>query len=583
MIKEAIFHQPMNQYAYHYDDGTVHIMIQSRAYDLKNVQLIWADPYNFKEETWQYELTEVKHSGRTKTLDYWKIEIKPPYRRMRYGFRCEGANGEVTYLTGKGHYTKPPEEINAYFCLPYIHKVDAFKAPAWVKDTVWYQIFPERFGNGDPSLSPENAYNWDEKVPESKDFFGGDFQGILNHLDYLEELGINGIYLCPIFKAGSNHKYDTIDYFEIDPQFGDKETFRKLVDQCHERGIKVMLDAVFNHSGYYFEPFQDVLKNNEQSPYKDWFHIWDFPVQTTPYPNYDTFAFVSNMPKLNTANPEVKDYLLKVARYWIEEFNIDGWRLDVANEIDHEFWRAFRKEVKSANPDVYILGEVWHDSMPWLRGDQFDAVMNYPFTENVLELFDGTSSVSYFKDQMMHLLHMYPDHVQDVQFNLLDSHDTARIKTLVRGEKERVKLMYAFQLTFLGSPCLYYGDEIGLEGGEEPESRGCMIWDEEKQDLDLLHFVKQLIELRKSNPALGAYGQFKFIDADEASGVLVYSKENDAEQFVIVMNTTANDQTIDMPTALNKRAEPLFTEKNISQSDGRMKLEPFAFGIYKRH
>src|SRR5699024_890669 len=192
---------------------------------------------------------------------------------------------------------------------------------------------------------------WGSTEPTQSNFFGGDFQGVINNLDYLVELGINGIYFTPIFKAYSNHKYDTIDYMEIDPQFGDKETFRDLVSECHKRGIRVMLDAVFNHSGYYFEPFQNVLKKQAKSDYKNWFHIWDFPITTTPRPNYDTFGFVGSMPKLNTENPDVKAYLLDVARYWIEEFDIDGWRLDVANEVDHQFWREFRTAVKSVKSD----------------------------------------------------------------------------------------------------------------------------------------------------------------------------------------------------------------------------------------
>ncbi len=167
---------------------------------------------------------------------------------------------------------------------------------------------------------------------------------------------------------------------EIDPQFGDKETFKKLVDACHQRGIRVMLDAVFNHSGLYFGPFQDVLKNQEKSKYTDWFHLHEFPVKDVYPPNYDTFGYVESMPKLNTENPEVRSYFLDVASYWIEEFDIDGWRLDVANEVDHSFWKAFRKRVKSIKPDLYILGEIWHDALPWLEGDQFDAVMNYPLT-----------------------------------------------------------------------------------------------------------------------------------------------------------------------------------------------------------
>ncbi|EGL82787.1 alpha amylase catalytic region [Caldalkalibacillus thermarum TA2.A1] len=218
-------------------------------------------------------------------------------------------------------------------------------------------------------------------------FFGGDLQGVIDHIDHLTELGVNAIYFTPIFEAYSNHKYDTIDYLQVDKHFGNNELLKTLVDVCHQNGIRVMLDAVFNHAGYYFPPFQDVLKHQEKSKYKDWFHLREFPIQTEPRPNYDTFAFTPFMPKFNTENPEVKEYLLNVAKYWIEEVGIDGWRLDVANEVDHAFWREFLKVVKQAKPDAYILGEIWHNALPWLQGDQFDAVMNYPVTNAALDFF----------------------------------------------------------------------------------------------------------------------------------------------------------------------------------------------------
>ena len=214
---------------------------------------------------------------------------------------------------------------------------------------------------------------------------------------------------------------------EIDPQFGTKETFKALVEECHKHGIKVMLDAVFNHSGYFFEKFQDVLENGEKSAYKEWFHIHEFPIITEPLPNYDTFAFTPYMPKLNTAHPDVKEYLLEVGRYWVREFNIDGWRLDVANEVDHNFWREFRTEIKTLNPEVYILGEIWHDALPWLQGDQFDAVMSYPVTNALLSYFANDSiKASEFMKQITESLHSYSMNVNEAAFHLLDSHDTPK-------------------------------------------------------------------------------------------------------------------------------------------------------------
>ncbi|GGA66577.1 glycoside hydrolase family 13 protein [Ornithinibacillus halotolerans] len=546
MIKEAIFHRPTNNYAYAYDKDTLHIMLQTKKDDVTSVSLIYGDPYDWVDEKWQTENKLMTKSGSTSLYDYWTIAVNPEFHRMRYAFECSDSV-QTLYYTEGGIFQTPPSEISNYFCFPYLNSIDVFNAPDWVKDVVWYQIFPERFGNGDPSINPEGTLPWGSTDPTPSNFFGGDFQGVIDHLDHLTELGIGGIYFTPIFKAYSNHKYDTIDYMEIDPQFGDKETFRRLVQECHKRGIRVMLDAVFNHSGFYFPAFQDVLKNQENSNYKDWFHLWDFPVETEPKPNYDAFGFVSSMPKLNTENPEVKQYLLDVARYWIEEFDIDGWRLDVANEVDHAFWRDFRRVVKSVKPDAYILGEIWHDSMPWLLGDQFDAVMNYPFTNSAIDFLAKKSiPAQEFADSITKVLHMYPKNVNEVAFNLLDSHDTPRILTLANGNQDRVKLLYLFQLSFIGSPCIYYGDEIGMAGGQDPGCRACMEWNEDKQDRELFNYVKTLLHWRKTEPVFGNHSNFKFIHVDNEKDYVVYEKFNADKRLLFIINNS--EEEIEVPS-----------------------------------
>ncbi|WP_182201435.1 alpha-glycosidase [Paraliobacillus salinarum] len=564
MFMESIYHRAISPFVYNYQNGELNIMLQTKRDDLKKVSLIYGDPYKFDGDNWVCDIIPMEKTGATDLHDFWKITITPRYRRLRYGFYCQGLMEDQVYYTEKGYFEEMPQDIGNYFCFPFIHQNDSFQAPEWVKDTVWYQIFPERFANGDHSINPENTLDWGKEQPTPENFFGGDFQGIINHLDHLQELGITGIYLCPIFKAYSNHKYDTIDYMEIDPQFGDKETFRELVKQCHDRGIRVMLDAVFNHSGLYFEPFQDVLGKGEQSNYRNWFHIWDFPIQTEPAPNYDTFAFVGSMPKLNTTNPEVKAYLLDVARYWIEEFNIDGWRLDVANEIDHNFWRDFRKVVKESKPDAYILGEIWHDSLPWLQGDQFDAVMNYPFTTSVVDFFAKKEITPIqFANSITGLLHMYPQHVNEVAFNLLDSHDTARILTLSNGEEERVRLMYVFQFSFIGTPCIYYGDEIGMTGGDDPACRACMEWDVSKQNRDLFQFIQQLIRMRKEVSAFGNQGSFRFIQVIDEQNVIVYEKKNDEQRLIFVLNNGNKVQNVYVEALAGLKTKELFTNEQV--------------------
>ncbi|WP_349410202.1 alpha-glycosidase [Pseudalkalibacillus sp. SCS-8] len=543
MLKSAIYHRPKDNYAYARSETTLHIRLRTEKNDLEQVFLIYGDPYVWKDEQWQNQKKPMYLEGSDELFDYWLVEVEPEFRRLRYGF--ELSDGKETLIYGeKGFSDEDPKDTNFFFCFPFLNAIDVFRAPSWVKSTVWYQIFPERFANGDPTLDPEGTLPWNSVSPEVDSFFGGDFQGVIDHLDHLVALGVTGIYFTPIFKAHSNHKYDTIDYFEIDPQFGDKETFKELIRQCHSRGIRVMLDAVFNHSGYFFEPFQDVLKNQDNSKYKDWFHIHEFPIKEEPVPSYDAFAFVPSMPKLNTENPDVRDYLLNVGKYWVEEFDIDGWRLDVANEVDHAFWRDFRKAVKSIKPEVYILGEIWHDSMPWLQGDQFDAVMNYPFTNAVLDYFaKGTIDGKAFTEQITKWMVAYPMNVNDVAFNLLGSHDTPRILTIADGDKNRVKQLFLFQLTFPGTPCIYYGDEIGMDGKGDPDCRKCMVWEEEQQDVELFRFVSKLIHLRKKHRALQGDGTFRFLTQEDVD-ILVYERRFEDETIAILINTTGEEKRV---------------------------------------
>ncbi|MCF6409256.1 alpha-glycosidase [Pseudalkalibacillus salsuginis] len=576
MEKTAIYHRPKNNYAYARTTEKIHIRLRSATNDLIQVHLIYGDPYIWDENGWKNDKTPMQLEGSDDLFDYWIAEVEPEFKRLRYGFQLE--NGDESLVYGeKGFAETDPRDTDFYFAFPFLNEIDVFKAPEWVNGTVWYQIFPERFANGDPSINPPGTLDWGTKPPEKDNFFGGDFQGVIDHLDYLTDLGIGGIYFTPIFKAHSNHKYDTIDYMEIDPQFGDKETFRNLVTECHKRGIKVMLDAVFNHSGYFFEPFQDVLKYQEESRYKEWFRIREFPIVEEPTPSYDAFAFVSSMPKLNTENPEVRKYLLNVGRYWVEEFDIDGWRLDVANEVDHAFWRDFRRTVKKVKADVYILGEIWHDAMPWLQGDQFDAVMNYPFTNAALNFFAKREiGAEEFRAQITKWMVSYPKNVNDVAFNLLGSHDTPRILTICDNDDRRLRLLFLFQLTFTGSPCIYYGDEIGLTGGQDPGCRKCMEWDEKKQDMTLRSFVSRLVELRRSYNALQGDSYFKFIEVDSHLDVVMYERSIEDEKIVVVINISEKESEV----VLEGQFVDLWNGKG-TVNGGPIKVEPYGFKIFQ--
>ncbi|MFB1081392.1 glycoside hydrolase family 13 protein [Jeotgalibacillus sp. JSM ZJ347] len=573
MNKAAVHHRADRSMAYSISMDEMQIRLKTAKNDIQQVKLVHGDPYDWTNDKWNFDEMDMVFAGSDELHDYWEINITPPFHRLRYGFVLSNKKKSVFYGE-KNFHEAPPEDIGEYFCMPYMNKADLFASPEWVHNTVWYQIFPERFANGDPSLNPPATIPWGSEDPKRDSFFGGDLQGVIDHLDYLENLGINGIYFTPLFEASSNHKYDTIDYFEIDQYFGDKDKLKELIAECKKRGIKIMLDAVFNHSGFFFPPFQDVLEKGENSRYKDWFHIWDFPVQTTPEPNYDTFAFTYMMPKLNTEHPEVKNYLLEAARYWAREFEIDGWRLDVANEVDQAFWREFRAEVKKINPDLYILGEVWHDSMPWLQGDQFDAVMNYPFTSNALQLIAKRSiSVKTFTENMTKVQYMYPSPVNKAAFNLVGSHDTPRVLTECGGDEQRVKQILTLLLSYYGTPCIYYGDEIGLSGGMDPGCRKCMDWDESSQNSELLSFTKKLIAIRKNEPLLSNDGDLSFYNVSEHT--LVIKRENDESAIFILINLSDKKDTCKVPYSLNKRKTiDLMTGEAHKWKKGKFTLKP---------
>ncbi|WP_090737191.1 alpha-glycosidase [Paenibacillus sp. Mc5Re-14] len=543
MLLEAIYHHPKRNWAFGYDDETIILRLRAKKNDLTSVHVLTVDKYDWDRTRQLIPMSKFATDGR---FDYYECTVKPTHRRLKYGFLLEDGEERI-WMDEDDFTTEEPQNADSLFQYPFLNPIDILKPPAWVKDAVFYQIFPERFANGDPSISPEDAEDWGG-TPQRDNFFGGDLQGILDHLDHLSELGINAIYMTPVFKATTNHKYDTEDYMEVDPHFGDKKILKKLVEACHDRGIRVLLDAVFNHSGRTFKPFVDVLEKGEASPYKDWFHVHSFPLEVVDgTPTYDTFGLEPMMPKLNTEHPEVKRYLLNVAKHWIEEVGIDGWRLDVADEVDHAFWREFRTTVKQANPDAYILGEMWNESSEWLQGDQFDATMNYPFTYAVNDFFvKKVTDAQSFAFAIGRQLARYPQQASEVAFNLLDSHDTPRLLTLCGGDKRLMRLAALFQFTYMGAPCIFYGDEIGLDGDADPGCRQCMEWDTDKQDHELFNFYRELIALRKAHPVLRDQGSITFLEAQPEGASLAYERRSDEEVLLVLLNRSDEDHTFEL-------------------------------------
>lgn len=400
------------------------------------------------------------------------------------------------------------------------------RTPEWVRDAVFYQIFPDRFARSLSVAKPSGLDAWGAP-PTWHGYQGGDLIGIAERLDYLKDLGVNAIYMTPIFQSASNHRYHTHDYEKVDPMLGGDAALRKLLDDAHARGFKVVLDGVFNHASRGFFQFHDILENGPQSAYLDWFYVKDFPLyayDTQRPPNYGAWWNLHALPKFNVAAPAAREFLLGIARRWID-FGIDGWRLDVPNEIDDDdFWRAFRHRVREGNPQAYIVGEVWGDAARWLGGDMWDGVMNYQFTRSCIAFFIGerldvaeiarttlnppaSPSAEAFAQSIQALLGRYSGEATFAMLNLLGSHDIARFITLARGDAPALRLATLFQMTYPGAPSLYYGDEIGMRGGHDPQNRGAFPWDRSEWDVDLLHYVQRLIALRRSRACLrgGSY------------------------------------------------------------------------------
>ncbi|ABF44913.1 isoamylase / pullulanase [Deinococcus geothermalis DSM 11300] len=424
--------------------------------------------------------------------------------------------------------------------------------PEWVADAVFYQIFPDRFARSGrvPGL---NLQPWGSP-PQVHGYMGGDLWGVTQHLDHIGALGVNAIYFCPVFQSASNHRYHTHDYYRVDPMLGGNEALRALIEAAHARGIRIVLDGVFNHASRGFFQFNDLLEQGEASAYRDWFHVEGWPLHAyddTRPANYQAWWGLRALPKFNTGNPAVREFLWDVGTYWME-FGIDGWRLDVPNEIDDdEFWREFRRRVKAINPDAYIVGEIWGDAHRWLAGDQFDAVMNYHFTRPCLAFFAARTlaqaanestglgrveplDAAAFARRMTEITALYHPEIVRAQLNLLDSHDTARFLTAAGGDATAFRLASIFQMTYVGAPCIYYGDEIGLPGGPDPDCRRAFPWhDEASWDKETLSLLQKLTATRHATPALRR-GAFRFTHAEGEA--LVYVREHAAGNAYIAIN-----------------------------------------------
>lgn len=546
----GVYHKTSEQMSYPCNERELIINLKT-GYDVKRVFLHQGDPFEAGilggNEKWVGKREEICYKKRLKHQIWWTTTLVPPYKRCKYYFELH-TDKEVWYYFEDGFLKEEQLHMEGRmlqcFIVPWMNQADINVTPDWVNDTVWYQIFPDRFCNGTPEKNGEDILPWRTGPVTNQERFGGNLAGIRKRLSYLKELGINGIYLNPIMEAESNHKYDTRDYTKIDPYFGDNEEFALLVKEAHELGIRIMVDAVFNHCGRRFAQWLDVEEKGEKSEFADWFMIQDWNALKKQGDTRDgrfySFAFNEYMPKLNTNNEDVIRYFSDICESWIRDFDIDGIRFDVGNEVSHRFLKRVRERVKSLKPDIYLLGEIWHDASQWLMGDEYDSVMNYPLMSGIHDFFlDKESTKEDFEYMVNRCYTMYMQQCNNVLFNLLDSHDTERLMNRLKNLNVFYQQL-AVLFTMPGSPCIYYGTEIAMEGGHDPDCRRCMPWDEmdSEENRKCLEEMKKLISLRKSEKTFKSL-YFHFPDTYREKRCVEYIKLDDAgNKIQVVLNCT---------------------------------------------
>lgn len=541
--RSAVLHIPLSQYAFAETEYSLTIRIRVKRNDLTECDLFYADRVCPKTPV---EFTRLKMDvcAVDEYFDYYEAKVESPYNRVCYYFKLIKGEEWVYYYADR--FTKQLSDLyigdkivdgrSEYYQYPFILKEEIPDVPNWLKMAVVYNIFPDSFASGKRRLekNTEEMRLADGRICRSK--LGGTIKGITENLDYIQEMGFTCLYLNPVFAAGEYHKYDVLDYYHIDPCMGTEEDFHELVDKLHERGMKIIIDGVFNHCSWEFFAFRDVMEKGKDSRYCKWFYHLEFPVKRPQsedeIPNYTCFAYERKMPKLNTSDREVQMYFADVGAYWIREYHVDGWRLDVANEIDRNFWRRFRSAVKKENPEAVLIGEVWENAQTWLRGDAFDSVMNYDFRRICKEYLasdkpDGKMAAYGFEQMRLR----YPTNIAYGQLNLLDSHDVPRFLSLCKENAARWRLACILLMLMPGAASLFYGDEQEITGIAEDEYRRGMDWDVQGAQCD---FVKKIIKIRK-----------KYIDADSAycpkwqiicGGVFAFERKNKSGKLVVAVN-----------------------------------------------
>lgn len=547
IISTSVIASPQDGTTYHFDQGVARLQITVRPGDVEKITL--------KTSTKSYPATRI--GGDTLT-DLYQAQVPWDTKSLvSYTFEIQDGTKTIT-LTPAGTTEDSPNQPT--FTLDPA-KFTPFPVPSWPQSTVFYQIFPDRFNNGDTTNDPTDVQPWNAP-PTYFNKLGGDLAGVSQKIPYLTKLGVNGIYFNPLFKSRSNHGYETDDYSQIEPRYGSNQEFATLTKDLHKSKLKVMLDGVFNHTGTEFAPFQDLLKSQDDSPYKDWFFVNKFPVKVEKNPNYLAWAGFESLPKLNVTNPAVTQFLLKTVQTWQKQAHIDGWRLDVANEVAPSFWRTFRVTLKNNNPETYILGENWTDSSPWLTGDQWDAAMNYPLRGAILDFIAYKSSTPrQFLDRVQVVYAMHPPQVSKSMLTFLGTHDTPRILHECKQDGESARLAAVALFGLPGSPCIYYGDELGMTGAQDPDNRRAMDWTKNSPDNPFLQTYTKLARARTQSKAL-TNGEPLPLLADDDKDIVAFARTTSQEAAIIVLNRSHQTESfnLNLPTGLSHLSDKTLTD-----------------------
>lgn len=545
----AIWHEATQRFCFCLEPGRFVFRIQVGKGDLRRVTLHSRDKYLPLTIRDTRKATPMKWVACDGLRDYYEAELEFRVVCLRYCFELEDRQGNRVFFTNSGFTDTIPEDIERLFdCPQTLREEERFQAPKWAENKVVYQIFPSRFATHRPVADKV----WYQAPIKASTDLGGSIPGILERLPYIRDLGVDILYLTPIFQSHSSHKYDTIDYYTIDPSFGTREDLCRLVEKAHELGLRVILDGVFNHTSPDFFAFADLKRNGENSPYRDWYYVDSFPVRQLPgRQNYKCFGYFWGMPKVNLRCPEAAAYFTDVALYWLREAGIDGWRLDVADEISHGFWQRFRTAVKQEFPEALIVGEVWHHAPDFLRGDQWDSVMNYPFCRSVLDFAAGGSlSASAFLGNLGFQRGNTHSAAYPLLWNLIGSHDTPRILHLCGENKDRQKLAATLQLLQPGMPMIYYGDEVAMTGAKDPDCRRGMLWDEKRQDADMLRWYRRLLTLRREQPAI-TRGEVVREEAWDAEGLIRITRRLGEQEVTLLFH--GKEGTLHLPELAGKQ------------------------------